>query len=251
MTSCITTSQSHRKIFSTLYNWILCCGCDQPKQGLRPVKLISSRAQLPSRSAGPRQDLKRTETMWLSHQAGLAGGWALFGDTSGGWKSLLGCTVPGKEICPAEICFPMDFGHLTLSSAMLKAGSPGQAHRTLLAKHYLYPEHCLSSQGTPSPQGWLGSLWAPREENAGGSSLFQGQLCTQLCPITTRLMVFALIKAPGPGALSILKTKVLHMLRKSFRICLVEDKTPKTERWGKWALYLVLNYFFKNTIFNY
>lgn len=105
------------------------------------------------------------------------------------------------------------------------------AHRTLLAKHYLHPERCPSSQGTPSPQGWLGSLWAPRGgENAGASNLSQGQLCPQLCPITARLMVFALIKAPAPGALSISKTKGLRTLRKSLKICLVEDKTPETER---------------------
>lgn len=158
------------------------------------------------RGAGPRQDLRRTETMWLNYQAGLAGGWAFLGGTSGGWKSLLGCTVSGKESCLAEICSLMDFDHLTLSPAMLKAGSPGQAQHTGQHwKHYSYPEHCLSSQGTPSLQGWLSSLWAPREENAGGSSLSQGQLCPQLCPITARPMVFALIKAPGPGALSIFK----------------------------------------------
>lgn len=120
--------------------------------------------------------------------------------------------------------------HTKPSCAQVREPWPGAANRTLLAKHYLCLEleRCLSSQSTPSSQGWWGSFWAPREEeNAGGSNLSQGQLCPQLCPITARLMVFALIKAPGPGAPSILKTKVLCMLRKSLRICLVEDKTKK------------------------
>lgn len=53
---------------------------------------------------------------------------------------------------------------------------------------------------------------------------------SQLHPITARLTVFALIKAPAPGAVSILKTKVLCTLRKNLKIYLVEDKTPETER---------------------
>lgn len=174
-------SQSHRKTFSTLCNWILCCGHDQPKRGLRPVKLISSRAQLPSRSAGPRQDLKRTETLWLSHQAGLAGGWALLGDTWGGQKSLPDCTASGKENCPAEICCLMDLGHPTLSPATLKRGSPGQVQRVGHCwQNTTFGQSAACPARAPLSPRVAGQLWAPREENADGSNLSQGS-CAPSC----------------------------------------------------------------------
>lgn len=55
---------------------------------------------------------------------------------------------------------------------------------------------------------------------------------SQLHLITAQLMVFALIKAPTPGALSILKTKVLHAPRKSLNVYLVGGKPQKLKGEG-------------------
>lgn len=55
---------------------------------------------------------------------------------------------------------------------------------------------------------------------------------SQLHPITAQLMVFALIKAPTPGALSILKTKVLRAPRESLNVYLVGDKPQKLKGEG-------------------
>lgn len=139
--------------------------------------------------------------------------------------SLLCCTVSETETCPAEICSQLDFGHGKTSS-----GRAQHAGKTLPLPQALPTQ--------PGGTLTLGGSWAvckhPGEEKMQPPAIAPRASCAcQLHPITARLMVFALIKAPDPGAMSILKTKVLLTLRKSLKIYLVEHKALETERQGK------------------
>jgi len=174
-------------------------GHNQLKHGPRPVRLTPPAVPLRGRRAGPGQHPEGSETTGLSRG-------------QGGREAELCSGRPCRAAQPRGAELP--------GQALLSAGLwPPYAEPVAFAPG----ERCPPSQRGPSP-GAAGLL-AP--------TLVRGKWsCQQPAPGPTaaRLAGFALIRAPAPRAVSILRTEVLRAPRKSLDIRLREDKTPETER---------------------
>lgn len=180
MPSCVTMSQSHRKIFSTLYNWILCCGHDQPKQGLRPVKLISSRASCQAEGldqAGSEDDWDR-----VAEPSGRAGrrlsfAWGPFRWTKvpPGLHSLRKGNLPGRDL--------LSDGFWPSHTAMLKSGSPIQARHvghcwqnTTFTRSTAHP-----ARAPPHPRGGWAVCGHLEEEKMQVPAVYPRVSCAPSC----------------------------------------------------------------------
>lgn len=71
--------------------------------------------------------------------------------------------------------------HTEPSCAQVREPWPGTAHRTLLPKHYLCPEPCLSSQGTPSPKGGWAVSEHLEEKKMQVAAIYPRASCAPSC----------------------------------------------------------------------
>lgn len=175
-----------------------------------------------NRRAGPGQDLKGSKTP--SAEPSNRAGWRL---------SLAPCHRGRTKVSPRErsqggkCVWLLSAGQWPSCAKMgptqameLWPGTSGAQHA---GHHWQNATFAGALPTQPAGTLALGGAWAvpkhvgeekmqPPARDARASS------ASQLRPITAKLMIFALIKAPAPGALSILKTNMLHTLRKSLKI---------------------------------